>query len=184
MAKRPSGHQLKLNLPFMSIQVRQPEMRMPHMDMPHISKREVGQAVDIARTFLPPPERIVYYGGLGALAVLGLIEWPVAAAIGAGTIIAQRTKMQERWSPLRAQRPTPPKTTRTAEKAAEGAEAPAARKPAARRTTARKPTAGAAKRTTARTTTGRAAAGRTTAGRATTARTAAGRATTARTAAG
>ncbi|MFC7648520.1 hypothetical protein ACFQX6_54845 [Streptosporangium lutulentum] len=52
--------------------------------MPHVNRQEVGQAVDTARSFLPPPERIAYYGGLGALAVAGLIEWPVAAAIESG----------------------------------------------------------------------------------------------------
>lgn len=92
---------LDLNLPFLRIQLRAPEMHMPHVGMPHISGRDVGHAMDIARTFLPPPERIMYYGGLGALAALGLIEWPVAAAIGAGTMIAQRARSRDqRWSPL------------------------------------------------------------------------------------
>ncbi|GAA4191665.1 hypothetical protein AB0C10_36010 [Microbispora amethystogenes] len=92
---------LDLDLPFMSLQLRAPEMHLPHVGLPHISGREVGHAMDVARTFLPPPERIMYYGGLGALAVLGILEWPVAAAIGAGTMIAQRARSREqRWSPL------------------------------------------------------------------------------------
>ncbi|WP_182887197.1 hypothetical protein [Microbispora sp. H10885] len=92
---------LDLDLPFMRLQLRAPEMHLPHVGMPHISGREVGHAMDVARTFLPPPERIMYYGGLGALAVLGILEWPVAAAIGAGTMIAQRARSREqRWSPL------------------------------------------------------------------------------------
>ncbi|MBP2703802.1 hypothetical protein JOL79_08290 [Microbispora sp. RL4-1S] len=114
---------LALNLPFLKIQVRPPEMHMPHMHMPRVHRRDVGNAVDIARTFLPPPERIMYYGGLGALAALGLIEWPVAAAIGAGTMIAQRARSQsQRWSPLRgqapgkAERPGRAMTAETAEK--------------------------------------------------------------------
>ena len=65
---------------------------MPHVPMPHVNRQEVGQAVDTAKSFLPPPERIAYYGGLGALAVAGLIEWPVAAAIGVGILIAQRAR--------------------------------------------------------------------------------------------
>ncbi|GGO09522.1 hypothetical protein [Microbispora bryophytorum] len=93
--------ELNLNLPFLRVQLRAPEMHLPHVGMPHISGRDVGHAVDVARTFLPPPERIMYYGGLGALAALGILEWPVAAAIGAGTMIAQRTRGREqRWSPL------------------------------------------------------------------------------------
>ncbi|WP_327045693.1 hypothetical protein OG320_29070 [Microbispora sp. NBC_01189] len=95
---------LDLDLPFMSLQLRAPEMHLPHVGLPHISGREVGHAMDVARTFLPPPERIMYYGGLGALAVLGILEWPVAAAIGAGTMIAQRARSREqRWSPLGGQ---------------------------------------------------------------------------------
>ncbi|MBE3012928.1 hypothetical protein IL992_27630 [Microbispora sp. NEAU-D428] len=93
--------QLDLNLPFLRLQLRAPEMHLPHVEMPHISGRDVGHAMDVARTFLPPPERIMYYGGLGALAALGILEWPVAAAIGAGTLIAQRARAREqRWSPL------------------------------------------------------------------------------------
>ena len=57
---------------------------MPHVPMPHISKQEFGHYVDVARTILPPPERVAYYGALGAMAIFGAIEWPVAAAIGVG----------------------------------------------------------------------------------------------------
>lgn len=146
--------QLDLNLPFLRIQLRAPEMHMPHVGMPHISGRDVGHAVDMARTFLPPPERIMYYGGLGALAALGILEWPVAAAIGAGTMIAQRAKSREqRWSPLGA----PQKETRGTAMPAPGAgttEEPAARATAGRRTTtakseAKTPAATAARRTKA-----------------------------------
>ncbi|GAA4221984.1 hypothetical protein GCM10023075_11950 [Streptosporangium album] len=72
------------------------QFRPPHLHLPHINRQEAGQAVDAAKSFLPPPERMVYYGGLGALAVAGLIEWPVAAAIGVGTMIAQRARRQGR----------------------------------------------------------------------------------------
>lgn len=51
----------------------------------------VGHALSSAQGALPPPERMAYFAGLGALAVFGVIEWPVAAAIGAGTILARRT---------------------------------------------------------------------------------------------
>lgn len=42
------------------------------------------------RTFLPPTERLLYYGGLGVMAVAGVLEWPVAAAVGAGVWVASR----------------------------------------------------------------------------------------------
>jgi hypothetical protein len=57
--------------------------------------REVGHAMTGAHPPLPPAERMAYYAGLGALAAFGVIEWPVAAAIGAGTILARRALRKE-----------------------------------------------------------------------------------------
>ncbi|MEV0195360.1 hypothetical protein [Nonomuraea sp. NPDC050691] len=92
-----SARRFTLDLPMMTIEVRPPQVRMPRIPLPHvplpkISRQEVGHAADVARAMLPPPERVAYYGALGALAVMGVIEWPVAAAIGAGAIIAQRAR--------------------------------------------------------------------------------------------
>jgi hypothetical protein len=39
---------------------------------------------------LPPLDSLAWYGGLATLAAIGLMEWPVAAAIGAGHLIAQQ----------------------------------------------------------------------------------------------
>ncbi|MFI6451493.1 hypothetical protein ACIBF6_08050, partial [Streptosporangium amethystogenes] len=136
----PSGRKqdnpsLKLNLPMMTVQ-----FRPPHVHMPHVSRQEAGQAVDAARSFLPPPERIVYYGGLGALAVAGLIEWPVAAAIGVGTMIAQRARGRGRAMVSAPRTPAP--TARAA-----GTTKPTARA-AGTTTRAAKPTSRAAGTTT------------------------------------
>jgi hypothetical protein len=87
----PDGGALTLNLPMITLKVRKPEL--PSMHLPDVG-RDVGHAVDTVKTFLPPPERIMYYGGLGVLAAVGMIEWPVAAAIGVGTMIAQRARGQ------------------------------------------------------------------------------------------
>ncbi|MFD0889287.1 hypothetical protein ACFQ08_32535, partial [Streptosporangium algeriense] len=65
-----------MNLPMMSVRFHAPHLHMPHVGLPHVNRQEAGQAVDAAKSFLPPPERMVYYGGLGTLAVAGLIEWP------------------------------------------------------------------------------------------------------------
>ncbi|GAA2893258.1 hypothetical protein GCM10010517_57760 [Streptosporangium fragile] len=99
-----------LNLPMLTVQVRPPHMphlRMPHVRMPYVNRQEASHAVHTARTFLPPPERLAYYGGLGALAVAGLIEWPVAAAIGVGTVIAQRARRESRSAEPAARLPGP-----------------------------------------------------------------------------
>jgi hypothetical protein len=39
---------------------------------------------------LPPLDSLALYGGLAALAAIGLMEWPVAAAIGAGHLLVQQ----------------------------------------------------------------------------------------------
>jgi hypothetical protein len=39
----------------------------------------------------PEPGRLLWYGGLGALAAVGILEWPVAVVIGAATAIAARS---------------------------------------------------------------------------------------------
>jgi hypothetical protein len=97
------GDLLQLDTPVVSLHVHRPHMpsmpripgitRMPRM----ISNRgqEMNRAVETVKTFLPPAERIAYYSGLGLLAALGLVEWPVAVAIGAGTVLATRAGAQQ-----------------------------------------------------------------------------------------
>lgn len=92
-----NGDLIALDTPVVSLHLHRPHMprmpRMPQMKrMTEGTMQETARAVETARTFLPPPERMLYYGALGALAVFGLVEWPVAAAIGAGTMIAQRAR--------------------------------------------------------------------------------------------
>jgi len=36
---------------------------------------------------LPPPEQLAFYGALGALAAVSVIDWPVALAIGVGAAV-------------------------------------------------------------------------------------------------
>jgi hypothetical protein len=52
----------------------------------------IGQAGRSVAGRLPPPGRLAFYGGRGAAAVFGVIGWPVAVAIGAGTAIARRAR--------------------------------------------------------------------------------------------
>ncbi|MEU7450659.1 hypothetical protein [Streptosporangium roseum] len=168
------GHSFTLNLPMMTVQFRPPRLHLPHL--PHVNRQEAGHAVDVARSLLPPPERLIYYGGLGALAVVGAIEWPVAAAIGVGTLVAQRARAERRpespaFQPAApsdrtptAARPTTARTA-TARTAATRTTTAAGRTPATRTTTSGTRTA-TARTATAQTAT---AAGRTSATRTTTA---------------
>ncbi|WP_190813286.1 hypothetical protein [Saccharopolyspora pogona] len=72
-----------MKLPFVTAEFRRPEMHIP-------GQENVAGVVNTVRKNLPPPGQLAYYGVLGALAALSLIEWPVAAAIGVGTVVAQR----------------------------------------------------------------------------------------------
>jgi hypothetical protein len=38
---------------------------------------------------LPPPQYLAWYGGIAAAAALGFLEWPVAAVLAAGHLLAQ-----------------------------------------------------------------------------------------------
>ncbi|WP_020661198.1 hypothetical protein [Amycolatopsis benzoatilytica] len=35
-------------------------------------------------------KRVLWWGGLAALATVGILEWPVAAAVGAGSYVAEK----------------------------------------------------------------------------------------------
>jgi hypothetical protein len=72
-----------------SVPVLTPHMRTVHVPTPGMSY--VGDAGRLVAGYLPPPERLAFYGGLGIAAILGAIDWPVAAAIGIGTMVARRT---------------------------------------------------------------------------------------------
>ncbi|MGH3375557.1 MAG: hypothetical protein ACRDP6_12520 [Actinoallomurus sp.] len=39
---------------------------------------------------LPPRDQLVFFGGLAALAVVGILDWPVAAVVGVGHLLAAR----------------------------------------------------------------------------------------------
>jgi hypothetical protein len=39
---------------------------------------------------IPPPDRMAYFAGLGVLAALEIVEWPLALVIGAGHLLADQ----------------------------------------------------------------------------------------------
>jgi hypothetical protein len=67
------------------------EFRAPQMPKPGQLVRAAGSATSL----LPSRDRLLYYGGLGTAALLGVIEWPVAIAIGAGIAIVQRSHQED-----------------------------------------------------------------------------------------
>jgi hypothetical protein len=45
---------------------------------------------DLGTVLLPEPQRLAYYGGLAALAVFGILDWPVAIALGIGRVLIEQ----------------------------------------------------------------------------------------------
>jgi hypothetical protein len=43
----------------------------------------------LGRLPLPPPAHLAWYAGVGALAVFGVVDWPVAVLIGLGKALAE-----------------------------------------------------------------------------------------------
>ncbi|MFI7614376.1 hypothetical protein ACIBP6_24385 [Nonomuraea terrae] len=111
--------QYTLDMPMVSVSVHRPDVHMPHVPKPHIprphiNRQELGHYADVARTVLPPPDRLAYYGALGAMAAFGAIDWPVAAAIGAGMVIVQRRRDKAPSQETAAARKQEPKETAAA----------------------------------------------------------------------
>ena len=68
---------------------------IPHLKVYHppvLGPSSIRQAGRSVAGRLPPPGRLAFYGGRGAAAVFGVIGWPAAVAIGAGTAIARRAR--------------------------------------------------------------------------------------------
>lgn len=64
----------------------------PHMKVIHVPAPGMPDVAGAGRSLashLPPREQIAYYGGLGLMAAVGMISWPVAAAIGVGIAVAR-----------------------------------------------------------------------------------------------
>lgn len=46
-------------------------------------------------------EKVAFYGGVATLGIVGVLDWPVAAAVAAGTWVAQHTLPRPRQDPPR-----------------------------------------------------------------------------------
>ncbi|HEX6871035.1 MAG TPA: hypothetical protein VF163_08055 [Micromonosporaceae bacterium] len=81
----------RMELPLTHIQV--PVMRL-HAPSAHRVRGQVRWAAQAVRANLPSTDRLLYYGGLGALVAFGVLEWPVAAAVGAGVWLSARVRQR------------------------------------------------------------------------------------------
>ncbi|GAB2807395.1 hypothetical protein GCM10027176_10610 [Actinoallomurus bryophytorum] len=58
--------------------------------MPRIGQGTRLNVPGLGLVTLPCRDQLVFFGGLGLLAVVGVIEWPVAAVVGAGHLLAAK----------------------------------------------------------------------------------------------
>jgi hypothetical protein len=68
--------------------------RNPHMaaeKAAHTSRTRVTIPM-VGRVNLPPVDELVFMAGIGALAVIGAVEWPIAVVLGAGHALANRRR--------------------------------------------------------------------------------------------
>jgi hypothetical protein len=80
-----------VTVPFVNVRVPVVRATVPGVDA---AKQQTMSAAHSVRSHLPPLDRLLYYGGLGAAAVAGALEWPVAVAAGAGVWVATRARRQ------------------------------------------------------------------------------------------
>ena len=84
------------------------------------AQRDASKRVAEARRFsvrlplvgtvrVPPPDQLAFYGVLGGLAVVELIDWPVALAMGLGSALVARhfSELEQREEQLVAPTPAP-----------------------------------------------------------------------------
>ncbi|MET8083577.1 hypothetical protein [Micromonospora sp. NPDC005237] len=64
-----------------------------HLNGSHENVRIYSRRVElpmVGEVAVPPPDKIAYYAGLGVLAALQVIEWPLALVITAGHLLADQ----------------------------------------------------------------------------------------------
>jgi hypothetical protein len=94
--RRPSKA-LELSVPHPTMphvrmwHLRLPRLRLPHLPVPRMPMPPMPPLPSMPRIDMNERAgKVMWYGGLAALAVLGVIEWPVAAVVAAGSYVAER----------------------------------------------------------------------------------------------
>jgi hypothetical protein len=97
------GGRSGIPVPFTGVRIPVPNVPLPRVPLPSQHDVIVGavHVSNVVRENRPSADQLLYYGGLGALAAFGVVDWPVAAAIGAGVWIARRHGHERRESEAR-----------------------------------------------------------------------------------
>jgi hypothetical protein len=116
------GSRRQVPVPFTGLRVPVPNISLPTVHLPHVplpsQQTIVGGAAkvgDAVRDNAPTGDQLVYYGGLGALAAFGVVDWPVAAAIAVGVWVARRRSQTSREPESADTATAEPERTMTAE---------------------------------------------------------------------
>lgn len=88
-----SARTTTVNLPFVTATFHRPEIHLPQIPVP--DRQQVLSAAQAVQPYLPSPGQVAYLGGLAALAVFEVVEWPVALAIGTGTALMGRSESHQ-----------------------------------------------------------------------------------------
>ncbi|MFE1313293.1 hypothetical protein [Streptomyces sp. NPDC058755] len=64
-------------------------MHHAHPDLPYMTAGDLKASAKAMTSRLPafPGRDLLFYGGLGAMTAAGVLEWPVALAIGGATFV-------------------------------------------------------------------------------------------------
>ncbi|KUN82681.1 hypothetical protein AQJ66_21295 [Streptomyces bungoensis] len=71
----------------------------PPVPVPYVTKEELTSTARAATARMPgtpPVKDLAFYGGLGALAVAGALEWPVALAVGGATWLVRSGRKERK----------------------------------------------------------------------------------------
>ncbi|MGY2008329.1 hypothetical protein ACW9HJ_24785 [Nocardia gipuzkoensis] len=86
----PATKRAGLPVPVPTVGVRM--ARVPLPPGPRTVAGGVASATAAVRDRVPDRESLLYFGGLGAAAVTGVVSWPVAGAIGVGVWVAEHAR--------------------------------------------------------------------------------------------
>ncbi|GGR20404.1 hypothetical protein [Streptomyces aurantiogriseus] len=76
----------------------------PRVSIPYVTPGDMFTGARAATSKLPSPRKLAYYGLLGGMTVAGVLEWPVAVAVGAATEVITREQASRKRAEQEEQR--------------------------------------------------------------------------------